>query len=200
MMQIIKKIKQTLNNMAGKNCPPERRSIMDGSKININHEAARLGYYGQSNESLKNYLKQIIINKHADQVSWLKNEIELLNTSLKDLSAKYSKLENLIKYNDFNSVKSAFKNFVIFIKHNIFLFNKWVCSCTINRMNKKLQGNKCKLDELKIKIENKSMECEYQIQYEYDLGRLGRIEQEDTIISSDIQPIVNEKENFQYEA
>ena len=196
MMQIIKSNKQTLNNMAGKNCPPERRSIMDGSKININHEAARLGYYGQSNESLKNYLKQIIINKHADQVSWLKNKIELLITSLKDLSAKYSKLENLIKYNDFNSVKSAFKNFVIFIKHNIFLFNKWVCSCKINRMNKKLQDKKCKLDELRINIENKCMERAYQIQYEYELGGLARKEQvsDDTI--SDIH--LNGKEDFQY--
>ena len=74
----------------------------------------------------------------------------ILNTSLKVLIVRYNKLENLVKYNDFNSVKSAFRNFVIFIKHNIFLFNKWVCSCKINRMNKKLQDKKCKLDELKI--------------------------------------------------
>ena len=198
MMQIIKKTKQTLNNMAGKNCPPERRSIMDGSKININHEAARLGYYGQSNESLKNYLKQLIINKHGDQVSELKNDIELLNTSLKVLDDRYNKLENLIKYNDFNSVKSAFRNFVIFIKHNIFLFNKWVCSCKINRMNKRLQDKKCKLDELKINIENKCIERAYQIQYEYELGGLARKEQvsDDTI--SDIH--LNGKEDFQYAA
>ena len=198
MMQIIKSNKQTLNNMAGNNCPPERRSIMDGSKININHEAARLGYYGQSNQSLNDYIKQLIINKYGDQVSELKNDIEILNTSLKVLIVRYNKLENLVKYNDFNSVKSAFRNFVIFIKHNIFLFNKWVCNCKIVRMNKKLQDKKCKLDELKINIENKCMECEYQIQYEHDLGRLGRIEQEDNIISSDIQ--LNEKEDFQYAA
>ena len=197
-MQIIKKIKQTLNNMAGKNCPPERRSIMDGSKININHEAARLGYYGQSNESLNDYIKQLIINKYGDQVSELKNDIELLNTSLKVLIVRYNKLENLVKYNDFNSVKSAFKNFVIFIKHNIFLFNKWVCSCKINRMNKKLQDKKCKLDELKINIENKCIERAYQIQYEYELGGLARKEQvsDDTI--SDIH--LNGKEDFQYAA
>ena len=171
---------------------------MDGSKININHEAARLGYYGQSNESLKNYLKQLIINKHGDQVSELKNDIELLNTSLKVLDDRYNKLENLIKYNDFNSVKSAFRNFVIFIKHNIFLFNKWVCSCKINRMNKRLQDKKCKLDELKINIENKCIERAYQIQYEYELGGLARKEQvsDDTI--SDIH--LNGKEDFQYAA
>ena len=134
-----------------------------------------------------NDIKQLIINKHGDQVSELKNDIELLNTSLKVLNDRYNKLENFIKYNDFNSVKSAFRNFVIFIKHNIFLFNKWVCSCKINRMNKRLQDKKCKLDELKINIENKCIERAYQIQYEYDLGRLGRIEQEDTIISSDRQ-------------
>ena len=198
MMQIIKSNKQTLNNMAGNNCPPERRSIMDGSKININHEAARLGYYSQSNESLNDYIKQLIINKHSDQVSELKNDIELLNTSLKVLIVRYNKLENLVKYNDFNSVKSAFRNFVIFIKHNIFLFNKWVCSCKINRMNKKLQDKKCKLDELRINIENKCMERAYQIQYEYELGGLARKEQvsDDTI--SDIH--LNGKEDFQYAA
>ena len=197
-MQIIKSNKQTLNNMAGNNCPPERRSIMDGSKININHEAARLGYYGQSNESLNDYIKQLIINKHSDQVSELKNDIELLNTSLKVLIVRYNKLENLVKYNDFNSVKSAFRNFVIFIKHNIFLFNKWVCSCKINRMDKKLQDKKCKLDELKINIENKCIERAYQIQYEYELGGLARKEQisDDTI--SDIH--LNGKEDFQYAA
>ena len=198
MMKIIKSYKKTQNNMAGNNCPPERRSIMDGSKININHEAARLGYYGQSNESLKNYLNQIIINEHADQVSGLKNDIELLSTSLNDLTTKYNKLENLVKYNDFNSVKSAFKNFVIFIKHNIFLFNKWVCSCKIVRMNRKLQDKKCQLDELQINIEYKCKECEYQIQYEYDLGSLARLEQKETINTSDIQP--SEKEDFQYAA
>ena len=197
-MKIIKSYKKTQNNMAGNNCPPERRSIMDGSKININHEAARLGYYGQSNESLKNYLNQIIINEHADQVSGLKNDIELLSTSLNDLTTKYNKLENLVKYNDFNSVKSAFKNFVIFIKHNIFLFNKWVCSCKIVRMNRKLQDKKCQLDELQINIEYKCKECEYQIQYEYDLGSLARLEQKETINTSDIQP--SEKEDFQYAA
>tara|TARA_Y100001970_G_C14143367_1_gene808463 strand:+ start:826 stop:1422 length:597 start_codon:yes stop_codon:yes gene_type:complete len=198
MMQIVKSNKQTLNNMAGNNCPPERRSIMDGSKININHEAARLGYYGQSNESLNDYIKQLIINKYGDQVSELKNDIEILNTSLKVLIVRYNKLENLVKYNDFNSVKSAFRNFVIFIKHNIFLFNKWVCSCKINRMNKRLQDKKCKLDELKINIENKCIERAYQIQYEYELGGLARKEQvsDDTI--SDIH--LNGKEDFQYAA
>ncbi len=197
-MQIVKSNKQTLNNMAGNNCPPERRSIMDGSKININHEAARLGYYGQSNESLNDYIKQLIINKYGDQVSELKNDIEILNTSLKVLIVRYNKLENLVKYNDFNSVKSAFRNFVIFIKHNIFLFNKWVCSCKINRMNKRLQDKKCKLDELKINIENKCIERAYQIQYEYELGGLARKEQvsDDTI--SDIH--LNGKEDFQYAA
>ena len=198
MMQIIKSNKQTLNNMAGNNCPPERRSIMDGSKININHEAARLGYFGQSNESLNDYIKQLIINKHGDQVSELKNDIELLNTSLKVLNVRYNKLENLVKYNDFNSVKSAFRNFVIFIKHNIFLFKKWVCSYRISRMNKKLQDKKCKLDELKINIENKCMERAYQIQYEYELGGLARKEQASDDTISDIH--LNGKEDFQYAA
>ena len=198
MMQIIKSNKQTLNNMASNNCSPERRYIMDGSKININHEAARLGYYGQSNQSLNDYIKQLIINKYGDQVSELKNDIELLNTSLKVLTVRYNKLENLVKYNDFNSVKSAFRNFVIFIKHNIFLFNKWVCSCKINRMNKRLQDKKCKLDELKINIENKCIERAYQIQYEYELGGLARKEQvsDDTI--SDIH--LNGKGDILYAA
>ena len=62
---------------------------MDGSRININHEAARLGYYGQSNESLNDYIKQLVINEHGDQVSELKNDIELLNTCLKDQNIKY---------------------------------------------------------------------------------------------------------------
>ena len=198
MMQIIKSNKQILNNMAGSNCPPERRSIMDGSKININHEAARLGYYGQSNESLNDYIKQLIINKYGDQVSELKNDIEILNTSLKVLIVRYNKLENLVKYNDFNSVKSAFKNFVIFIKHNIFLFNKWICSCKIVRMNKKLQDKKCKLDELKINIENKCMERVCQIQYQYELGTLARKEQASDDTNSDIQ--LNGKGDFQYAA
>ena len=197
-MQIIKSNKQTLNNMAGNNCPPERRSIMDGSKININHEAARLGYYGQSNQSLNDYIKQLIINKYGDQVSELKNDIEILNTSLKVLIVRYNKLENLVKYNDFNSVKSAFRNFVIFIKHNIFLFNKWVCSCKINRMSKKLQDKKCKLDELQINIENKCIERAYQIQYEYELGGLARKEQVSDNTISDIH--LNGKEDFQYAA
>ena len=35
------------------------------------------------------------VNKYGDQVFELKNDIELLNTSLKDLNAKYNKLENL---------------------------------------------------------------------------------------------------------
>lgn len=198
MIQISKSNKQKLNNMAGNNCPPERRSIMDGSKININHEAARLGYYGQSNQSLNDYIKQLIINKYGDQVSELKNDIEILNTSLKVLIVRCNKLENLVKYNDFNSVKSAFRNFVIFIKHNIFLFNKWVCSCKINRMNKRLQDKKCKLDELRINIDNKCIERAYQIQYEYELGGLARKEQvsDDTI--SDVH--LNGKENFQYAA
>ena len=197
-MQIIKSNTQTLNNMAGNNCPPKRRSIMDGSKININHEAARLGYYGQSNQSLNDYIKQLIINKYGDQVSELKNDIEILNTSLKVLIVRYNKLENLVKYNDFNSVKSAFRNFVIFIKHNIFLFNKWVCSCKINRMNKRLQDKKCKLDELKINIENKCIERAYQIQYEYELGTLAREEQTNEGGISDIH--LNGKEDFQYAA
>ena len=198
MMNIIKSVKQQLNQMAGRKCPPGRRSIMDGSKININHEAARLGYYGQSNESLKNYLKQIIINEHADQVSGLKNDIELLIAGLKALNDKYNKLEKLVKYNDFNSIKSAFKNFVIFIKHNIFLFNKWVCNCKINRMSKKLQDKKCKLDELQINIENKCIERAYQIQYEYELGGLARKEQVSDNTISDIH--LNGKEDFQYAA
>ena len=198
MMQIIKSNKQTLNNMAGNNCPPERRSIMDGSRININHEAARLGYFGKSNDSLNDYIKQLIINKYGDQVSELKNDIEILNTSLKVLIVRYNKLENLVKYNDFNSVKSAFRNFVIFIKHNIFLFNKWVCSCKINRMSKKLQDKKCKLDELQINIENKCIERAYQIQYEYELGGLARKEQVSDNTISDIH--LNGKEDFQYAA
>lgn len=183
--------------MAGENCPPERIK-MDNTKIQINHEAARLGYYGHSNNSLKQYLKQIITNEHADQVSKLKIDIKTLSTILEDLNTKYDKLKNLVKYNDFNTIKSVFKNFVIFKKHIIFIFNKWVCGRRISSTNKKLQVEKCKLQELEVNIEKKCIECEYQIQHEYELGLLAKKEQVHGKNITEFQ--LNEKEELQYAA
>jgi len=74
---------------------------MNNQKININNEAARLGYFGQPVESLINYVKQIRKNHYKDKISQLKKNIELSDTSLKGTISQYNNLEETVKKGSF---------------------------------------------------------------------------------------------------